>query len=686
MTAPTPGPGGYDRPNRRWQCGCDDTPCSRGPDPHGRCPALGECAPTRDGDRWLCNRSPLRGGACPDGPTPDGRCCLAKRCRPRRSLRAIRGRWLRGAAVFTLGAVLMLLGAAGRNEVLAPGELTSHHAQVIARDAWANRCAACHPGANNGPGEWLASAIAGGGDDPHNTQSALCLDCHKQLDADGAAPLLAHGLPADTLQRRPASWLTPTEALLAAPRGRGEADALACAACHQEHHGAGHDLAAITDARCQACHAERFHSFATDHPDFGLWPVERRTRIAFNHGSHSREHYVKANRDFDCRACHVPDAAGDLTARVDYHAACGECHEADLKNSFGEGVDFLALPMIDHDALVDAGHAPPAWPDALRGDFDGGLPPFTKLLLAADPRAAEAMTLLGEDFSFFDVDPRDPQRVAAAQSLAEALRRLLDDLQEEGHGAVSYRIGKLSGAEPDKAAPASEADLVARLPIELVDRALATWFSGAEPPEPFDAIEDRRTGGAWSLDDSRFTLRYRPSGHDDPWLRAWLDAIAALPSEHAALQQACLAEFARPGAPGGCIECHSVERDGDRLTINWRGRDRLSEPRGFTRFSHRPHTAQPELADCTACHRLEEPAATPATYATAAYTSHDPQQFTTDLAPIAKAACTPCHRPHAAGEGCTQCHNYHVEPGALKGLAGSEPKAAPTVGGLAPRR
>ncbi|CAN0375127.1 unnamed protein product, partial [Ectocarpus sp. 4 AP-2014] len=162
---------------------------------------------------------------------------------------------------------------------------------------------------------------------------------------------------------------------------------------------------------------------------------------------------------------------------------------------------------------------------------------------------------------------------------------LLNSLQEEGHGAIAYRLRSLLD-EPS----ATEADYVGRLPIEMIDRIQATWLGGKIAPEPYDAIEDRTTGGGWVIDDQRLTLAYRPTGHDDPLLRVWLDAIVALPEKHAALREACLAEFTRPGAPGGCLECHSVEQEGPSgLIINWRGRDRLTEPRGFTHFSHRPH-------------------------------------------------------------------------------------------------
>lgn len=645
----------YDRPHDRWQCGLDSegAPCAAGPTCAGRCPALGECTPIREGDRWVCNRSDGRGGPCEPGPTPDGACCQVKRCKPKRSLRSIRGRWLRGAAVFTIGAVLMLLGSGARNELAAPGALSSHHAQVIARADWSNRCATCHPGANDGPAAWFTAAIDGGGETHGVTQSTLCLACHQDMLSSGREPLLAHGLPTEALPRNAKPRAVFVEAALfelKAPgmpaHGMSASDPLACAACHQEHHGASHDLKAINDARCQACHVERFDRFATNHPDFGSWPVVRRTRIAFNHASHDGQHYPKANRPFDCRSCHQEDATGDLTMRPDYQAGCAECHEADVSKSFGDGLAFLSLPTIDP-AAIDAGR----WPERAQGDFDGELPALTKLLLAADPNANAALETLGADFSFFDVEPIDAEQVAAATAIVEALQRLLDEVQEEGHSAIAYRLRKLLDG-----AAGSDADYVGHLPVELIDRIQATWLGDAPPPEEFDAVEDRRTGGGWLVDDDRLTLLYRPTGHDDPLVRAWLDAIVALPDQYAGVREACLAEFRRPGAPGMCFECHSIEQSPSGLTVNWRGRERLTEPRGFTHFSHRPHLVQPELANCTHCHQIDA-GADPRS----AYASFDATRPASEFVSLSKSACIQCHQPHAAGDSCTQCHNYHVE-------------------------
>ena len=77
------------------------------------------------------------------------------------------------------------------------------------------------------------------------------------------------------------------------------------------------------------------------------------------------------------------------------------------------GVPMFALPTLDVDALREAGHDIGPWPEEATGDFDGRLPPVMKLLLAGDPAAAEAMATLGADFDFFDVDPDDPEQLAA---------------------------------------------------------------------------------------------------------------------------------------------------------------------------------------------------------------------------------------------------------------------------------
>ena len=90
----------------------------------------------------------------------------------------------------------------------------------------------------------------------------------------------------------------------------GRPNDIACATCHREHHGAQFNLTAMDNVACQSCHQQRYESLATDHPDFGIWPYERRTRIVFNHASHSGKHFAEKKQAFDCRTCHVSDTSG----------------------------------------------------------------------------------------------------------------------------------------------------------------------------------------------------------------------------------------------------------------------------------------------------------------------------------------------------------------------------------------
>jgi hypothetical protein len=125
--------------------------------------------------------------------------------------------------------------------------------------------------------------------------------------------------------------------------------------CHQEHHGATHDLTYMSDAACQACHQEQFHSFATDHPEFDRWPNERRTRIAFDHASHQAKHFPAEKEAFACTLCHQQAASG-FQETLGYGASCAKCHDSDLATSWETGIPFVSLPMLDTDALRSHGH------------------------------------------------------------------------------------------------------------------------------------------------------------------------------------------------------------------------------------------------------------------------------------------------------------------------------------------
>ncbi len=559
----------YERPNQAWVCGlaANGDACSAGPTAGGRCPALAECAPLREGDRWRCNRSAMRGGLCDAGPTPDGGCGRVQRCRPVRSLRAVRGRFVIATALLIGGGLIVFLSADWRNKLIAPGPLASPHAQLFNRGLEVAKCSACHDAADASAVDWTTSLAAG--HHKRRTQSQLCLECHDATIAPAVA-LAAHNLPPDRLLQLTGARLPAARGVVASVvrSALSPGSELACAACHREHHGREFDLTAMDNTACQACHQQRYGSFATDHPDFGDWPHERRTRIAFSHASHRTKHFAEKDVAFDCRSCHAEDAAGDVQLTLGFEAACASCHDEKIATSVSRGIPMFALPTLDVDALREGGHDIGPWPEAATGDFDGRLPPVMKLLLASDPAAAEAMETLGDDFDFFDVDSDDPEQLAACATIAGAIRQLMLELGNSGTDVVRERLATSIGRG---IAPAELAGLLAGLSADTLHGA-AKWlppsdFNSAKPVAPRG--EDKSTSvskmaydaaGTWFHDDDTLSIRYRPADHADPVLASWLQLATQSDLSNEEIRNVVFKELADPTAPGLCVSCHSVEQ------------------------------------------------------------------------------------------------------------------------------
>jgi hypothetical protein len=291
------------------------------------------------------------------------------------------------------------------------------------------------------------------------------------------------------------------------------------------------------------------------------------------------------------------------------------------------------------------------------------------------------MRTLGEDFEFLDVDPDDPQHLAACATLAKAIRPLMDQLTSASPNIVPER---LAGAIGPNVSHADANALIAGLSLDTLGGAAKDWLqsaagsasqSRAELVERSKLDKARNGGrplsygpaGTWFRDDAAFAIRYRPAAHADPVLTSWLETVARLPdiAQHP-LALAAFKELSGPTAPGLCVTCHSVEQtENGKLSINWRGYDRSTEPRSFTKFSHGPHLTLPQLADCTQCHTIDARVAAAATH-----TGWDPRQFASEFLPIAKNTCAACHTATAAGDRCQSCHNYHVGGNEGSGVGG----------------
>jgi hypothetical protein len=665
----------YERPHQPWICGlAHGDSCPAGPTARGQCPAMAECAPIRNGDRWECNRSKLRGGPCETGPTPEGECGRVHKCRPMRSLRAVRGRFVRACALLAVGAVILVLNANWRDGIIAPGPLARQHAQLLERTGAAANCEACHAAARQSIAGWTASLMASH-DRP--SQSQLCMNCHAKTISTELA-LTAHNLSPERLHKITDRKNSRTSGALLSVRhaSLSQDRSIGCNACHVEHHGIAADLTRIENDACQACHQRRYKSFAADHPDFSGWPYERRTRTAFNHASHRDKHFAEKKQAFECRSCHIEDRTGSVQPLASYETGCAKCHDEKITTSIARGVPMMVLPTLDTNALQAAGLDIGPWPNGASGDFDGRLPPAMKLLLAADPVASQALITLGADFDFQDVNPKDRRQLEACSALAAETKKLLADLSINPETTVRDRLQSSLG----RAVPDAQAQLlVAGLSVDTLRCAAENWsiagkgdavtsavkIHAATSPSPQSGAENRFSSliafapvGEWLRDDASFSIRYRPKAHADPVLATLLTLLAETPNlNERPIPAAMFKELSQPNAPGLCVSCHSIEQSrSGALVVNWRAFDRTKEPRAFTKFSHGPHILLPQLTDCSHCHAIDRAAASATTYA-----DTEPTRFVNDFAPLSKRQCVDCHTAKAAGDACQQCHHYHVQ-------------------------
>jgi len=255
-------------------------------------------------------------------------------------------------------------------------------------------------------------------------------------------------------------------------------------------------------------------------------------------------------------------------------------------------------------------------------------------------------------------------------SYGEGVGALTVSMAEEG-------VGPLFDLIAEKTSEAEASRLIAGLNAEAVKRLACAWAANLEYEAPAEPM-----ASGWYGD--YLELKYRPAGHADPVLRAWLDLVAATVTENdeegeslGAVRETLLS--ARQG-PGACIKCHAVtsvaaeagETDGGQvggvdsgaLSIEWHYQ--VDEARPLHRYSHGAHlklvrpgavSMMDPTIGCANCHELDAKAP----YA-AAFDDFDPTTFSSNFKPIKKEACEQCHGPSDVAQNCQLCHRFHEEP------------------------
>ena len=691
----------YDRPQDEWTCGraAEGCPCIFGPGQKGECRATCQCQPARKGDRWVCTRQISLGGACTTGPMPDGTCsCPVPPCQPVRSLRGRRRRLTLLAICAALGGSILILGGSNREVWNSPGPLTSQHATS------AQRCTDCHDEPGLPP--LTPAAVAAHA----HAQNRLCQECHEL----GPQPTLPHGASAARLAQLTSARTDTTTgpAILAvartlAPRPGAE---LACAACHSEHHGRDFNLQQMDSRQCQTCHQQQFADFATGHPEFTHYPYERRTRLQFDHRSHWQKHFaesrVAAVAPTSCLTCHEPAENGRQMRVKNFEQTCAPCHAAQVAgegHAGDKGISFFQLPAFDLATLRKDGAAVGDYPEFA----EGGITPFMRWLLEGDPAAHTALATL-DGVALDHLARATPAQKAAAAQLLWSVKGLFADLVTQGQEVLVRRLGPVAKTDPTAVAR------IGQLPADNLVLAQQSWLPGllaevaahrrgeALPAKPVAAAstaaasvtpaavapaaakasddlltddapatapaasvaatpatltladpEQRVSRGGWYRRDETYTLYYRPGGHADAFLTAWLDTTVRDTSPTAT---AIFAQLSAPGATGLCLKCHSVDQTPRGPLVNWRTRQSQPEQHDFTKFKHSAHFSLVGDQGCMTCHVLNGASR----YASAFGPNRDPAVFDSNFVPITRLACATCHRAGEAGTDCLLCHNYHT--------------------------
>ena len=683
----------YERPTCDWICGraSEGAACPLGPNRKGFCRHFNTCQPELIEDEFRCTRSKLNGGPCEEGAFPDGRCGQKdERCQPVRSIRSRRRLVTVWFSAMVFGFCIWLFASSVPSNLISPGELTFQH-RGVSQD-----CSSCHTAAEGDNQHWVMSAF-------HSNiaigDSKKCLVCHADLGTDA---LHAHGLSSEKL-------VSLTSVLQQLPKRKNGLNLFnlvtneklhdpnaswACASCHHEHKGIDYNLKTMSNDQCTSCHTNQFQYVGQGHPEFTDFPYERRTRIYFDHNTHWNHYFtdprITDNQTISCNACHRLDAAKQTVLTMGYAKSCAKCHESQIKDENFPGVVFLQLPALDLELLKNHQITIGEWPGLGNAKRISKLPSFMKMLLESDPDYLEAMKDLGE-FDFRDIETLVESQPKSVAKLLWSIKKLFHDVSLNGQKELRKRLGNRLAIGFEKTKP-SLVDIFVLAQKKwfpnLVKKYYKSTFDKTLQPEPNIVIDEKNTAtaqprnsGGWYRFDSDLSIRFRPHGHADRFLKNWFEQSVKIPNHSKSNSLMQLERiFENPSASGGlatqgpvasgrCLLCHTVDRiKNGSQHINWSAKPSRKNHWGLNKFSHAPHVTSGNFT-CVSCHRWES-ASTQAIYREEflnfdsrsrrwKFESNGTMPNTSGFAPLNKTKCATCHNGAATGDNCLKCHNYH---------------------------
>ncbi len=634
---------------------------------------------------WICGRA-CEDATCNLGPTSRGVCQVAEgeKCRPKRTLMKKRMLLTLGCSAVSLAFCLSLFMQNSPAVVVSPGDVTHHHS------TFKHNCEQCHTASSDGT-HWMSCVndleVA-------FEDSKKCIQCHQ------GTGLTAHGLPKEILteitqkaRHSEAPNMTPVLANFASElSGYRQEHQIACSTCHHEHRGRHFDLKAMSNKQCQSCHERQFHAFDDGHPPFEGFPYEHRTRIYFDHARHINKYFkpeelsrlMPGARAMTCVNCHEMSHDGEMVLTNGYDKMCSTCHNGEIVD-----VDFPGIPMI---ALRDLakrrnGDGEPLsigeWPEQFADLPLTQTPPMMKLAFL-DPVSDEPAFKDNVDFAW-------------------KTKQLLNDLEFAPTTGDGLSFGLQTASSPLNAVRLARQKWFPNLQAELKAHAAGQDFDlEGSPLVEVEAKEPTTTTG-WYMRDSDHTIRYRPTGHADPNIKAWLDELAAFPrtsgDDLLPLDKAVhemwelLSSPTASGGPGThgpvaagrCLMCHSVDGPredgldgllgGGKMRINWTAR-KPTKAKRLMKFSHRPHVRTLAVEGCTTCHQMTDtPSDVNADFQSNYFArTHSGWEHNLDahagqasgFEAMSQSSCMKCHSTGKVSQSCLTCHNYHTRADGLE--------------------
>jgi hypothetical protein len=161
--------------------------------------------------------------------------------------------------------------------------------------------------------------------------------------------------------------------------------------------------------------------------------------------------------------------------------------------------------------------------------------------------------------------------------------------------------------------------------------------------------------GGWYRQD--FVIFYRPTGHKDKFLYAWLFLSGPqTPKGDKSAAAAVFASLTHKDAQGSCTKCHSVDDiAGKGQLVNFSPPSVRSKQGRFTNFIHEPHFGIMENRGCLTCHKLEKDRPY-----LKGYEQGDASAVSSNFGAVKKETCQTCHTSGMARQDCLLCHDYHV--------------------------